>query len=64
MNDYDLAMEYKKSADVTKNKIDEIKSKRYIGFSDEQKLRVLCEMYTDCLYAYKNLLRRCENENG
>jgi hypothetical protein len=62
MNDFEKwANEYKKSADSTRAKIFEMESKvkkRGLSFADEKKLKILYEMYADCLYAYKMLLRR------
>lgn len=66
MTDYEWAMEYKKSADVVAKMINNFKKthSRTMSCSDEKKLQMLIGTYSDCLYSYRCLLRRCKNEVG
>lgn len=65
MNEYARwAEEYKKSADLTKAKIDELEQKRRscksVSLTDfyNRKLMTLYEMYGDCMLAHRELLRK------
>lgn len=64
MTDYEWALEYKKSAEVIKEKIDKLErraNKRdVLSESEYKKSQTLYEMYNDCVYSYKCLLRRCK----
>lgn len=67
MNEYyKWAEEYKTSADLTKEKIDELEKKRkrcrsvFLKNEYGGKLLVLYGQYNDCLYSYKELLRKAE----
>ncbi len=67
MNEYDRwANEYKKSADLTKEKIDELEAKRQncksVSLSDlyNRKLMTLYEMYGDCMLSYRELKRKAQ----
>ena len=67
MNEYyKWAAEYKISADLTKDKIDELEKKRkrcrniVLRTEYDRKLLVLYGQYNDCLYSHKELLRKAE----
>lgn len=65
MSDYEkLANEYRHSADVTMSKIRELECKRKYGHAtpgEERKLLILYEMYGDCMYSYRELMRKAQN---
>lgn len=67
MNEYERwADEYKKSADLTKEKIDEFEKKakqcKSVSLKDtyNRKLLTLYEMYGDCMLSYRELKRKAE----
>lgn len=67
MNEYEKwAYEYKKSADATKEQIEiceqERSKSKSLNMKDyyNQRLQTLYCMYNDCLYSYKQLLRKAE----
>lgn len=65
MSDYEkLANEYRHSADVTMSKIRELECKRKYGHAtpgEERRLLILYEMYGDCMYSYRELMRKAQN---
>lgn len=65
MNEYEKwAYEYKKTADATKEQIEICEEKmsksKSVNMKDyyNQRLQTLCCMYNDCLYSYKQLLKK------
>ena len=67
MNEYDRwAEEYKKSAELTKEKINELEQKRKRCRSNSmkvfygRKLLTLYQMYGDCMISYRELKRKAE----
>ena len=64
MSDYEqLANEYRHSAEVTMSKIRELECKRKYGHAtpgEERKLLILYEMYGDCMYSYRELMRKAK----
>ena len=65
MNEYARwAEEYKKSAEITKEKIDELERRRSrsrsVAEQDEisGKLLTLYEMYGDCILSYRELMKK------
>ena len=65
MSDYEqIANEYRHSAEVTMSKIRELECKRKYGRAtpgEERKLLILYEMYGDCMYSYRELMRKAQN---
>ena len=65
MSDYEnLANEYRHSAEVTMSKIRELECKRKYGHAtpgEERRLLILYEMYGDCMYSYRELMRKAQN---
>ena len=65
MSDYEqLANEYRHSAEVTMSKIRELECKRKYGHAtpgEERKLLILYEMYGDCMYSYRELMRKAQH---
>lgn len=65
MSDYEkLANEYRHSADVTMSKLRELECKRKYGHAtpgEGRKLLILYEMYGDCMYSYRELMRKAQN---
>lgn len=65
MSDYEqIANEYRHSAEVTMSKIMELECKRKYGHvtpGEERKLLILYEMYGDCMYSYRELMRKAQN---
>ena len=64
MTDYEhLALEYKRSADELRQKIDLLEYRRkHHGLTPEgeKKLMVLYEMYGDCMLAFRELSRKAD----
>ena len=64
MTDYEhWALEYKRSADELRQKIDllEYRRKRQgLSQQTEKKLMILYEMYGDCMLAFRGLSRRAD----
>lgn len=65
MSDYEkLANEYRYSAEATMSKIRELECKRKYGHAtpgEERKLLILYEMYGDCMYSYRELMRKAQH---
>lgn len=61
------ALEYKKSADELRSKIDMLEYRRkYYGLSSqyEKKLLTMYCMYSDCMLAYKELMSKAAKVKG
>ena len=65
MSDYEqIANEYRHAAEVTMSKIRELECKRKYGHAtpgEERRLLILYEMYGDCMYSYRELMRKAQN---
>ena len=65
MTDYEhWALEYKKSADELRTKIDLLEyRRRHHGLTPqtEKKLLILYEMYGDCMLAFRELMRKAQH---
>lgn len=68
MTDYEKwANEYKSSAEETMLKIRELEAKRKNGRTapeDDRKLLILYEMYADCVYTFRTLMRKAQSVRG